>query len=951
MRPSRRSLCWLLAGYAGLCWGSAQAETFRESFDGEAVSWRVETDGKTVRPFDHRRQGHLLHEGKGAELLKAETGPGGGEATFVHALPAAKVIDDLRLSVWVKSNQAGLQLKMRLAFPDAIDPETGRPLTAVLAGDRYTTPGEWQELSCSAAHDAVQDALRRTRYRLNQSDLSDQGRYVDQAILWASFTTSPAEIIFDDLRLANVVPAAKPNELLSAEHDIPEPDAPVEFRLSKLQVEREPFFPIVARFYGGAGGTVADFAAAGLNVAWIDDYRDDTLLTQLREAGLWATAIPPRPPDEEGQPLDARTAGLLPFGPETRPILFWHLGDRIKPDEIEDLIDWVNQLRAADAAYGRPVQADVTGSEYAFSRHVDLLAESRHITNTAISYRDYRDWMRSCRTGAFLNTFFWTWIQTEPAGQTIEARSASGNLPVVVEPEQIRQQVYAALQAGCRGLGYWMTEPLSSESPGGEERRLAITRLNMELELLEPLLATGGVGSGAKGEPFAFVPNTPNVGSSGLRTRPSYHQITMTGPKAAETPFAPTDRPAGPAEAVLLETEFGPLLIAVWYGEGAQFCPGQMAAPNVNIVVPGIDETAKGYLLTPTGVKPLNHVRVAGGKKITIPKFDQTAVVLFTSDRAVVEQFRRRTFGLAARCAAVSLDLAKAKRGRVADVYAQLVAMSAGEPDGQATLNRADRMIAEAEVALQRKDYDGARDAADDAMQALRILQRAHWESAVRQFASPLASPHAVCYSTLPDHYRLVAKVGRGVLSSSQEPNKLPSGDFEAEDLLGEGWQHLGHSSEKIATGAFAVALGTPNQQNYALCLSARLQDGMSLTRGAGDEFASLQSPPISVKAGQVLHVSGRVRIDAPIPTRFDGAKLHDSLLGPSSGLRWTQTAGWEPFEMLREVPADGAFTVTMTLQGVGDGDVYFDDLRVVVITPRSQIADQPATRRRTARH
>lgn len=943
MRPSRRSLSLLLAGCAGLCWQSASAETFRESFDGEAVTWRVETDGKSVRPFDHRRQAHLLHEGKGAELFKAEATPG-AEAMFVHSLPPAAAIEDLRLSVWVKSNQANLQLKMRLAFPDETDPETGRALTALLSGDTYTTPGEWQELTCSARHELVLDALRRTRYRVNRSDLSDRGLYVDQAVLWASFATSPAEIIFDDLALANVVPAAKPNELLSAEVNAAETDAPAEFRLSRLQVEHEPFFPIVGRFHA-AGETVADFAAAGMNVAWIDDYRDDPLLAQLQEAGLWAMATPPRPPDEEGQPLDAHTAGLLPFGPETRPILFWHLGYRIDPSLIDELIDWVNQLRAADAAYRRPILADVTGSEYAFSRHVDLLAESRHITNTAISYRDYRDWMRSCRTGAFLNTFFWTWVQTEPASQTIDARSASRNLPVVIEPEQIRQQVYAGLQAGCRGLGYWMNEPLSSAAPGSEERRLAMARLNMELELLEPLLATGG----RKGEPFAFVPKPQNLGSSGLRTRPSYHQITMTGPQAAETPFAPTDRPAGPAEAVLLGTDFGPLLVAVWYGEGAQFCPGQMAAPNVDIVVPGIDETAKGYLLTPTGVKPLNHARVTGGKKITIPKFDQTAVVLFTSDKSVVERFHRRASGLATRCAQVSLDLAKAKRRRVAEVHSQLVAMSAGEPDGPAIMNKADRLIAESQAALQRNDYDGARDAADDALQMLRILQRSHWESAVRQFDSPLASPHAVCYSTLPDHYRLIAKFGSGVMSAAQEPNLLPSGDFEDEIAVGDQWQHTGISSEAIVTGAF-VDPTSPKQGSLSLCLAARKKEGVSLPRGAGDAFAKVESPPIQVKAGQVLHVSGWVRIDVPIPSHFDGAKLHDNLLGASSGLRWTQTNGWEQFQMLREVPADGDFTLTMTLQGIGDGDVYFDDLRVVAITPRAQIAEQPPTRRRAAR-
>jgi len=945
MRSFRRSPLPLIVALATLGWGSALAETFKESFDGDGVSWRLEADGKEIEPFDHRRQRHLIHEGKAAESFKAAVATAGSTATLVHSLPPAAAIEDLRLSVWVRSNRPGWQLRLRLVFPDAADPETGGPLTAALAGTRYTTPGEWQELTCTAPREAVQDAVRRTRYRVNTADLPDRGLYVDQAVLTASLPAGPSEIVLDDLVLANVVPAAKPNELLSAGIDVTEPDAPAEFRLSRLRVEGEPFFPRIAEFHGAAGETVAEFAAAGMNVAWIADYRDDALLAALREVGLWAAAIPPRPPDDEGQPLDDRSAGLLPFGPETRPVLFWHLGYRIDPSLIDDLIGWVNQLRPADGAYRRPILADVAGSEYAFSRHVDMLAESRHITNTAISYRDYRDWMRSCRTGAFLNTFFWTWVQTEPADATIKARSASGHLPVVIEPEQIRQQVYAGIQAGCRGLGYWMNTPLRSDAPGAEERRLTLARLNLELELIEPLLATGG----RDGEPFAFNPKPQNFGSSGLRTRPSYHQITINGPEAADSPFAPLERPAGPAEAVMLSTDYGPLLVAVWYGESAQFCPGPMAAPNVGITVPGVPATAKGYLLSPTRIMPLNHTQVAGGKRITIPKFDQTAVVLFTSDQAVRGMLERRAAQLSATCAHVSVDLAKAKRDRVLDVYRQLVAMAVVVPDGPAMAKRANQLVSDAEAALARNDHDGARDAADDALQMLRNLQRAFWEDSVRQFSSPLASPHAVCFSTLPDHYRLIGKFGLTVASSSEEPNLLPSGDFEDEAEVGATWRHVGASSDAVATNAY-IETKRPKQGRCCLRLAARRHEGMSIARESGDAFVKMESPGVPVRAGQVLYVSGWVRIDAPIPSHFDGAKLHDSLLGPSSGLRWTATKGWQQFEMLREVPADGEFSLTMTLQGVGNGDVYFDDLRVVALTPKTQVAEQPSSRRAARR-
>ncbi|HEX6985010.1 MAG TPA: hypothetical protein VF170_06515 [Planctomycetaceae bacterium] len=922
----------------------AFAESFVESFDDGETSWRAEHDPQAVVLIGHRRQGHMLREGKGAELYQAQLGPSGGEIRLAHSLTPAVAIEDLRLSVWVKSNRAGLRLCMRLVFPDESAPETGGALTALVVGDRYQRANEWQQLTCAATADAVQDALRRTRYQANGRPLSTEGLYVDQAVLTGEFGpgTGAVEVLTDDLSFGPVISPARTNELLTAGLDVEAPDRPVEFRLNHLTVEGEPFFPIMAPFHSEAGETVAEFAATGANVAWIYDWRHDDLLASLRQAGLWATAIPPRPETEDGEVLDAQEAGMLPFGPETRPILFWNLGPRIQEIWLDQLIGWVRQLQAADMTYDRPTLADVTGAEYAFSNHVDMLGASRHITNTAIGYDDYRDWLRSRREEAFLNTFFWTWVQTEPTAQIAAARTAAGHLPIVIEPEQIRLQVYAALQAGCRGIGYWKTAPFQADLPGSEERRLALARLNLELRLLEPLIATGD----KPGVPVAFSVAQPKPGSDGRRVRPSYHQITMTGPKAATTPFAPSERPPGKADAVLLKTASGPLLIAVWYGEAAQFCPGQMAKNGAKIVVPGVEETAAAWLITPTGVRHLPEKRVAGGKEITIDKFDQTAAVLFTTDHSMIDRYRRTAAAMAPEAARVTLELAKAKRIRVADVHRKLAELVPSPPDGTAMLRQADKLIAEADAAMTGGDYDGARQSAEDALQMLRGLQRAPWEDAVRQFPSPLASPHAVCFSTLPDHYRLIAKVGRMLMNPPDDANLLPTGDFEDDArMIEEGWRHTAIESASLGASGALVAT-SPKQGRYALQLWARRKDGAAASAGTANGAVVFKSPAMPVTAGQVLHISGWVKVVGAIPDHLDGATVHDSLLGPSSGLRWTKTKGWEPFEMLREVPQDGEFELTLTLHGAGE--VHFDDLRVVPHTPRTSVAEQPG--RGTAR-
>ncbi|MGC1273378.1 MAG: hypothetical protein WBC44_06690 [Planctomycetaceae bacterium] len=915
--------------------GASAADSFVESFDEGDTTWRVEHGPTALRLVSHRRQRHMLHGGKGAELYQAQVREAGSEVVFRHSLKPAVAIEDLRLSVWIKSNQPGLRLCMRLIFPDESDPETGGPLTALVVGDQYRAADEWQEMTCTANADAIQDTIRRTRYRANGRTLSTEGLYVDQAVLTATVQPTPAaiEVLFDDLSFSPIVPPARTNELLTVGLDVPEPDRPVEFRLNHLSVEGEPFFPIIAPYHGDAGETIADFAETGINVAWILDWRDDALLAALRDAGLWATATPPRATGEQGEVLGAREAGLPPFGDETRPILFWNLGPRIPAYTLDELIGWVSQLRSADVVYDRPTLADVTGGEYAFSSHVDLLAASRHITNTAIAFEHYRDWLRSSRKEAFLNTFFWTWIQTEPTAQTILARAAAGHLPVIIEPSQIRLQVYAALQAGCRGIGYWKTTPFGAESPGAEERRLTLARLNMELELLEPLLATGD----KPGVPVAFDVSSAKPGSDGRRVRPSYHQITMTGPQPATTPFAPSERPPGTAEAVLIKTDLGPLLIAVWYGESAQFCPGQMAKHDMKIVVPGVAETAAAWLLTPTGIRHLPDKPVAGGKEITIERFDQTAAVLFTTDQSVIGRFDRVVSQLAPKTARFAVELARMKRQRVVNVHQQLSEVTQALPDGPAMLQTADKHLALAENLLAQNNYDAARQSADDALQALRMLQRYHWEDAVRQFPSPLASPHAVCFSTLPDHYRLIAAVGPSLRHPPADANLLATGEFENYDqILSEGWTHTAVESPSLAAGGALIATD-PKQGRYSLQLVARHKESAAAPGQTGEGAVVFRSPAMSVSAGQVLHISGWVRVVGEIPDHLDGATVHDNLLGPSAGLRWTKTSGWQFFEMLREVPVDGNFDVTLTLHGAGE--VHFDDLRVIAHSPRASIA------------
>ena len=59
------------------------------------------------------------------------------------------------------------------------------------------------------------------------------------------------------------------------------------------------------------------------------------------------------------------------------------------------------------------------------------------------------------------------------------------------------------------------------------------------------------------------------------------------------------------------------------------------------------------------------------------------------------------------------------------------------------------------------------------AMQSLRILQRAHWEAAIAERSSAIASPYTISFQTLPEHWRFVVELARHILLATKTVSLL----------------------------------------------------------------------------------------------------------------------------------------------------------------------------------
>lgn len=915
MKPVRTSFAVLrylvLMVLSGLLAEAAPAaDLFSETFDGANASWEVNFNRTQLGLVTHRRHEGIKVDGRAAEHFVLESLQPGAVAQFGHPLPPARVIDDLQLTVWVRSNRPGAILWLRAVLPHQLDPRHDRPAEVYFEGGRYTgPPGEWQQLTCATPEKQKLSRLAMLRSLMKQSQVDTREMYVDRAVITSQFDVGTVEMFVDELRFGPIVEPASDAVVLAGAEAATRQNQVVELRHDRLIVKDRPFLPRMTPYHGEELGLLKQ---TGFNVVWIPELTDRGLLNGLREQDLWATATPPNPVSPSGNVLQAKEAGFLPFTAETAPILFWNLGTRLPGDSHKFLLSWASQVRNADRDFRRPIFADVVGNERDISRDISMLSMSRHALNTSFTLKQNRDWLIEHRHSAVPGIFPMTWIPTEPANANVDWRKRLRRAPVVIEPEQIFLHTYAALAAGCRGIGFWKRTSLEADAPGAQERRLAITLLNRELDLLEPWLATSN--SNVWQIPFEAA------AADGDSRRQS-----------GKTDGAPKPKYEGQLEAVVIHSGDTLVLLPVWYEDGSQFVPSAMVADDVQITVP-FHETAAAWEVTTTGVRSLFQPRGRGpgGTRIKLDHFELGTAIVLTTDPEIKPALERSIAAMAEGNARAWIDLATAKRNRVKAVVEQLQSVAVDNLDSESVLAAADRYLASAEQSLQSGAFNEARLRSSQALKLLRYVQYRHWRFAVRKLSSPVSSPYTVSFQTLPDHYQMLARLGRS--RASMDGNLLRSGDFEDEDTMRvEEWEHSQSYIDGVRAGAELVRAGRDGK--YCLRLWAAPVPGHQLAGGLANSPVTVRTPPLPVRSGQIVHISGWVQVVAPVTGSLDGAMLYDSLLGPVGALRWRETGKWQRFDLIREVQESGDFSISMVLRGMGD--IRFDDLRVVPHDPQ----------------
>jgi hypothetical protein len=260
------------------------------------------------------------------------------------------------------------------------------------------------------------------------------------------------------------------------------------------------------------------------------------------------------------------------------------------------------------------------------------------------------------------------------------------------------------------------------------------------------------------------------------------------------------------------------------------------------------------------------------------------------------------------------------------------------------------------------------------ALRNVRVLMRDHWEKAVRPLDTPVASPYALTFYTLPRHWALMDQVKK----MDPGTNALPHGDFELDiSKPMEGWvkqtmtlddvelvarrvqevqvdppkpkappkpsQTPGLPGAPAAPAPPPLPAGPkflkekPKEGRQCLMLEIKPKYPANPPAALQRTYLGINTPPIKLPPGSWVRISGWVRVAKEITASADGALLYDSAGGEPLALRLTGAMPWKQFKLYRKVPASGMLQVTMALTGLGR--VYFDDIRVQPLAPSTRTA------------
>lgn len=852
----------------------------RDSFENPSIQWG-EPRGRGSFRIERHEKSRDARSGTSSEALVV-TSSDDAPVFIAYRLDGARVIDELTARVWLKANRPGIQLLAQVVLPRSRDRQ-GNPLTMLATGSFYTQPGGWQELTLTGIPAQIERESRSLRFTFGPSvDLREA--YVDRLILNVG-GRGVTTLMIDDLEVTGIAelgtvasPAFRPISTAGGA-----PAANVERRVPHVRLSGTSLLvgdaPMLVRAITHRGEPLEFLRNLGFNAIKLKSPVTADIAEQAERLDLWIICPPP-PPDEQ---VD-RTAGSPPLlGREFDRVLAWDLGDQLAAAQLEDVKQTAESIRVRDREMSRPTLGGVIAELQRYSRHADILVFDRSPIGSSLELPRYMQWLRD-RAGLVRGTApVWATIQTEPLPELEEqlTRLSSGRVRnLTIQSEQVRLLAYSAIAGGARGLIFQSRSRLDQQSPTAQHRTRLLELLNIELSIAEPWAASSN-----------FV-----------------HTIAGSDPETLTAVF---------------ETSQSRVLLPLWSGKGTQYVPSQLAGTKIWFDVPGVPESFNAYEVTPADLPLPRTRRVTGGTRVTVDEFSLTGVVLLTNDPVAVQRVQMRLGAVTPRAAALQRELALSRFHAVVDLDRRLSQQGQMFARSSEYLALAQQQLSECDALLAAGRHAAAYLVAERAVRPLRLIEHGHWKGLTADLPSLAAAPFLTSAQTMTEQRAFA----QNIAGMRFAPTELAGGDFERMQVLEQlGWKHIYDNEPGVKTGAELSSM-EPRFGRFSLRLWAQPVDAAEPPLVLEKVPVWVSSPAVNVAAGELLQISGWVRVPGPPAGSVDGLLVFDSIGGIAMAERIAQTDGWQQFTFYRVASQSGPITVHFALTGLGQA--WIDEVSI----------------------
>lgn len=872
-----------------------------EPFETAEPTWKLAAADCQARLAGHQRTFSQAHSGHGSEYVAVQAPAGGSYVYLSHAIEPARVIPELAASVWVLSDRTGIQLLLRVVLPRTIDPRSQAPLTTLVHGEMLEEAGGWRRLAVDNLPERLDSQARVLRRQLPQTSIDVREAYVDLVVINAYGGSGLTQLWIDDLELAGSVASPEfreeqqPPAVARASRQTPALEAVL--RGTVLEIEGRPAAP---RIIEHQGESLEWLKSLGFTAVKLARPPSSEQLAEARRLKLWLIAPPP-------QAIGGRT-----ITDDYDRVLAWDLGSDLAGPDLEATKALAGAVRQADPAR-RPLICAPRAKFWNYSRLADILMVELPSLGGSIELDELGDWLRARQGMARPGTPVWVSLASAPsqelqaqleaiagglretpgqagaaaggAGDSGPDNRGAGDISAMdgamdggaIDVRQLRLVALRAAAAGARGVCFRS----SSRMLDGDARSQALSLVNLDLSLIEPWSAAGEFAA----------------------------EIPASDPSARVT---------------VMSTDRSQLLVATPVARGQQYELPPPAKGDVSFVVAGAPRSSRAYLVTPTGLVWLRDARrVAGGLRVAVPAPGPVRMVVLTENPLVLNHLSRRLAESNQSAAAALRQIALARLTAVETIDRQLTAQGRVQTEALTWLTEARASLRTCEQLLDAADYGASQQHAELALSSLARIRHSRWLQAASAFATPVASPCCTSFDALPLHWRLASRLK----SQAWGENVLPAGGFEDLSALeAAGWRHYRGADAGLAT-TVELAASAARQGASGLVLRATADDGQPAVETPP---LWITSAPVRVKAGQLVRISGWVKLPRPVTGASDGLLIFDSAGGLPLALRIREPGEWREFVFYRAAPADGELSVTLALSGAGEA--WVDELAISLL-------------------